>query len=299
MRLTFKHLILIVTLAALVGIIVGLRGWSARPAADHPYLDNHRFWVLAHRGGRSLGPENTLYTFRRAADIGVDVIELDTRLTRDRHIVVLHDSTVNRTTDGSGRVQDLTLEQLKQLDAAYRWSPDGDARFPLRGKGIAVPTLQEVFAALPYHRINIEMKSGNGYPVKDLCRLIKAADREKRVMVASFKDDLLKDFRVACPGVATSAGGGETRAFFGLNTIGLSRIYRPDAQAFQVPERYGKVNVINRSFIAAAHERNMKVHVWTVNDTASMQRLIQLQVDGIVTDYPDRLLGLLQRGQPD
>jgi glycerophosphoryl diester phosphodiesterase len=296
MRFTQKALIPIAIFGGLLLAIVGMRSWSARPAAEHVYTTGHqRLWVLAHRGGRSLGPENTLYTFRKAADIGVDVIELDVRVSLDGQLVVIHDPTVDRTTNGSGRLQDMTLDQIKQLDAGHRWSPQDGSGFPLRGQGITVPTLNEVFESFPYQRINIEMKSGNGFPVETLCSLIRTAHRLDSVMVASFKDDLLDRFRSVCPEVATAAGSTDTQYFIGLSIVGLSRMYRPEALAFQVPRVYGDFTVVNRAFVSAAHERNMKVHVWTINDPQTMQDLIRMQVDGIVTDYPDRLLDLLQR----
>lgn len=290
-----KYLIVFVVCAGLLGIAVGLRSRTARPAAEHPYLDDARFWVLAHRGGRSLGPENTIHTFRKAIHLGVDVIELDVRASMDEYLVVFHDQTVNRTTEGQGRVQDMTLVQLKELDAAYRWTPDGGQRFPLRGEGISIPTLSEVFAKLPHMRVNIEIKARDKFPVGKLCRLIRNTGRIDRVMVASFNAELLKQFRNICPDVATAATANETRQFVGLTFAGLSRLYRPAAQAFQVPEQFGKYQVVNRAFVSAAHERNMKVYVWTVNDLSGMQRLIDLQVDGIVTDHPEKLLRLLQR----
>lgn len=296
MRFMKKPLILIAIFAGLLAAIIGMRSWSVGPAPDHPYTTGkQRLWVLAHRGGKSLGPENTLYTFRKAVDIGVDVIELDVRVSGDGRLVVIHDPTVDRTTDGSGRVQDLTLNQIKQLDAGHRWSPEDGSGFPLRGQGIRVPTLNEVFESLAYQRINIEMKSGGGFPVQTLCALIRKARRLDTVMVASFEDDLLDRFRSACPEVATAAGANDTRNFIGLSLVGLSRMYRPGALAFQVPREYGDFSLVNRAFVSAAHERNMKVHVWTINDPLAMQDLIRMNVDGIVTDYPDRLLHLLQR----
>ena len=290
-----KYIIVIVIVAGLLSLAIGLRSRSLPPAADHPYLVDDRFWVMGHRGGRNLGPENTLYTFRKAVELGIDVIELDLRATMDGHLVVFHDRTVDRTTQGNGRVQNMTLAQIKNLDAAYNWTNDGGQTFPLRGQGLAVPTLTEVFMALPYERINIELKHQNGFPVRKLCDLIRVFHRSDQVMVASFNADLLNSFRKICPEVATAATSEETRKFVGLALAGLSHMYRPEAQVFQVPETYGKYQLVNRTFVSAAHERNMKVHVWTVNDETSMQRLIDLQVDGIVTDDPEKLLHLLQR----
>src|SRR5829696_5003203 len=139
---------------------------------EHQYFrqDEGRPLAIAHRGGAGLWPENTLYAFERAAALGVDVIETDVRATADGELVVIHDEGVERTTDGMDRVGSLTLAELKRLDAAYRFSPDGGRSFPLRGSGVSVPTLREVFAALPHMRFNIEPKQGVPAVAAPLCR---------------------------------------------------------------------------------------------------------------------------------
>jgi glycerophosphoryl diester phosphodiesterase len=262
----------------------------AEPAADHSYFNPDRFLVIAHRGGRSLGPESTLYTFSRAVDLGVDVIEIDLHRTQDGHLVIIHDSTVNRTTDGKGPVKELTLQELQALDAAYHWSPDRGRTYPMRGKGLTVPTLAEAFNALPTTRMNIEIKESNPEVIAPLCDLIQNSKKTDHVMIASFDVSQLKRFRSQCPEVATSAGAREAFVFYGLQWAHLENIYSPSAQALQVPERYGDFEVIT-----PRHARNLRVHVWTVNDPKHMQRLVDLGVDGIMTDYPEKLIELLGR----
>jgi len=134
--------------------------YLAEPIADHKYFNPDGFMVIAHRGGRSLGPESTLFTFQRAADLGVDVLEIDILSTKNGKLVVIHDDTVNRTTDGKGTVANFTLAELKKLDAGFRWSPDSGRTYPMRGKGLTVPSLAEVFTAFPKIHINIEIKDG-------------------------------------------------------------------------------------------------------------------------------------------
>ena len=267
----------------------------AKPVSNHPYFNPDDFLVIAHRGGRSLGPESTLYTFQRALDIGVDVLEVDIRTTKDGQPILLHDRTVDRTTNGTGPVDNFTLAKLKTLDAGYRWTPDHGQTFPLRGKGLTIPTLAEVFQAFPNARINIEIKESRIAENANLCRLIRTYQKTHRVMVASFDVSQLKKFRKQCPEVATSAGAREAFLFYGLQWAHLENLYSPSAQALQVPEYYGSRQVVTPRFLEAAHARNMCVHVWTVNDTNSMQQLINLGVDGIMTDYPEKLLGLLDR----
>jgi glycerophosphoryl diester phosphodiesterase len=275
-------------------LLYQVKCFLASPAPNHSYLPADRFFVIAHRGGRSLGPENTLYTFRRAVDAGADVLELDVQITRDGNLVALHDNSVDRTTNATGRVKDYSLADLKGLDAAYRWSPDNDRNYPLRNRRVKIPTLAEVFETCPDTRVNIEIKNTEPDVLPSMCRLIQEYNMSKKVMVASFDAAILKKFRAICPEVATSAGSSEVILFYSLQKMHMESAYSPDAQALQVPEYYGTLRLVNRRFVEAAHARNMKVHVWTINDVDSMKRLLQLGVDGIMTDYPDRLMGLLK-----
>jgi glycerophosphoryl diester phosphodiesterase len=267
----------------------------AKPVSDHPYFSPDNFWVIAHRGGRSLGPESTLYTFQCALELGVDVLEVDIRTTKDGQLILLHDRTVDRTTNGTGPVNNYTLAKLKTLDAGYRWSPDRGQTFPMRGKGLTVPTLAEVFKTFPNARINIELKESRTVEIASLCRLIQDYQKTHQVMVASFDVSQLNKFREQCPQVATSAGAREAFLFYGVQWAHLEHLYSPPAQALQVPQYYGNRQVVTPRFLEAAHDRNMRVHVWTVNDRQSMQQLINLGVDGIMTDDPERLLRLLGR----
>jgi glycerophosphoryl diester phosphodiesterase len=287
-----------VALLAACGLYLAVSRSSGEAAAVHPYFKQDtpgRPLVIAHRGGAGLWPENTLYGFERAAGLGVDVIETDVRATADGELVLFHDETLNRTTDGAGRVRQLTLAELKRLDAGYRWSPDGGQSFPLRGRGLTVPTLGEVFDALPTLRFNIEPKHSEPSIAAPLCRLIREHGMESRVMVAAFRDTAVEQFRRECPEVATSASAAEVAGFLALQRSGLAGSYGPRMQALQVPERAGSLHVLSAGFVAAAHARNLRVHAWTVNAEDDMRRLLALGVDGIMTDYPDRLLKLLGR----
>jgi glycerophosphoryl diester phosphodiesterase len=269
--------------------------YFARPASDHPFFSSSRTLVIAHRGGRGLWPEGTLYAFKQALTLGVDVLEMDLRTTRDGFLVVMHDPSVDRTTDGSGPVRDYTLAELKKLDAAFNWSIDGGRIYPLRGKGIRIPTLREVFSELPDARLNIELKEKDPAIISALCDNIKKYHMTDQVLVASFKSDILKAFRRVCPQVATSAGAAEAQIFYGLHRIGMQALFTPAAQALQLPQHFKGTHVVTQSLVAAAHERNLKVHVWTVNDPRQMHRLLRSGVDGIITDFPDRMLRLLKR----
>jgi glycerophosphoryl diester phosphodiesterase len=268
---------------------------------EHKYFRNDagRPLAIAHRGGGGLWPENTLYAFEHAAASGVDVIETDVHATADGELVIFHDDNLERTTNGAGRVSSLTLAELKRLDAGYRFSTDGGRSFPLRGSGVNIPTLREVFEALPRMRFNIEPKQSVPSITAPLCRLIREYGMTDKVMVASFSGAVLVEFRRECPEVATSAATGEVANFLALQRAGLASSYSPAMQALQVPERAGGFSVLTRDFVEAAHGRGLRVHVWTVNDEADMRRLFELGVDGIMTDYPDRLLKVLGRPAPN
>jgi len=279
----------------LIGIIMAL---MAQPVVAHQFFDGDGGGVLvmAHRGGRALWPENTLYAFEHSLALGVDVLELDVHSTKDGAIVVMHDKTVDRTTNGTGEIQTYTLEGIRALDAGYHWSDDDDVSFPYRGLGIVVPTLEEVFEAYSTGvRMNIEIKQSEPSIVVPVCELIRGYGMADRVLIASFDSGTIETFRTTCPGVATTAGEGEVKLLYGLSIPFLAGLYQPEAEAVQVPEYWGDIHVLTSRMVNAAHNRGMDVHVWTVNDVDDMQRMLDLGVDGIITDHPDKLLSLLDR----
>lgn len=253
------------------------------------------FLVFAHRGGGGLYPENTLGAFEHSAEMGVDVLELDVHSTADGTLVVMHDAKVDRTTNGRGRVNEMTFDALRKLDAGYVFSTDGGRSFPFRGKGVVVPTLAEIFDAFPAMTFNIEPKQQTPSIIKPLCSLLRERKMIDRVIVGSFRQAVLDEFRQECPEAATSASPSEVTEFLALEKTGISESYSPPMQALQIPENLGGLPVVTKDFVESAHKRNLKVHVWTINETADMQRLIEIGVDGIMTDYPDRLLALLNR----
>jgi glycerophosphoryl diester phosphodiesterase len=234
-------------------VIYGILYALARPIPDHLYFKPEKFLAIAHRGGRSLGPENTLYTFKRAVELGTDVLEMDLQTTSDGALVILHDRKVDRTTNGKGAVDSFTLSDLKKLDAGFRWSPDNSRSYPLRNKGVTIPTLTEVFKAFPDTRINIEIKSSQVNTIQNFCRTIRDHGMSEKVMVACFDSGKLGEFRSLCPEVATSAGASEAAMFYWLQWAHLEPAYSPSAQALQIPEAYGKNRIATRRFLNAAH----------------------------------------------
>lgn len=266
-------------------------------AIDRPIFtqQNKRVLVFAHRGGGGLLPENTLPAFIYSSSLGADVLELDIHRTSDGELVVIHDRTVDRTTDGRGKVSEMTLAELKELDAAAQFTADGGKTFPFRGRGFTIPTLREIFDAFPDSIFNVEPKRQGSEMAEPLCALIREKNMTNKVIVGSFTQSIIDDTREACPEIATSATPTEAISFFLRELGGIERSYSPPMQALQIPKTFVGMDVVTKDFVDAAHERNLKVHVWTINSKDEMQRLIDLGVDGIMTDYPNELLKLLDR----
>lgn len=257
------------------------------------FLDFSRPLVIAHRGGAGLRPENTVEAFENAINIGVDMIELDVRRTADNKIVVIHDKTLDRTTNGSGVVCEMTASQVAELDAGYNWTNDGGETFPYRAKGLSVPNLTDVLATYPEFRFNIEIKDSDAAIAPLVCDLIREHEMEDRVLLASQHTSVIRQCRRILPEVLTSAGEREVVFFYFTRLICLSAVRHDGYHALQVPMwRYG-IRVVTRSFVDAAHKCGLHVHVWTVNPRDKMRYLIEAGVDGIVTDYPKELSQLL------
>lgn len=267
-----------------------------RPRPGHPYLAGAPL-LIAHRGGAALAPENTLLAYRQAIHWwGADILEIDVQPTADGEVVVIHDGTVDRTTDGSGAVVEFPLERLRALDAGHRFSPDGGRTHPYRGRGIRIPTLAEVLDTFPQRRINVEIKDGRA--ARRAREVIRAAGAEGRVLLAAGRR---ADRRAAGPYPgATSAAEEELRRFYILHRLRLARFHRPAVDAFQMPLRHRGRELPDARFVADAHRLNLAVHVWTVDEVEEMERLLARGVDGIVTDRPDRLAAVLTRrtGRP-
>lgn len=280
-------------LLAAAWLLAALRSPVPLPANAY-FSGQPDFLVIAHRGGRGLGPESTLPLFRQMVDLRVDVLEFDVRQSADGALILLHDELVDRTTDGGGRADQLTLAQLKALDAGYRWTPDGQT-FPCRGQGYTIPTLEEVFRALPQQHYVIEIKADEAPVARSLGAAIRANGMTQRVMVASFHGEALEAFRAACPEVATSAAPGEAAGYVLLQKLGLGGWCSPAFAALQLPERAGPVALASGAFVQGARAQGLPIHFWTIDEEEEMARLLDLGAGGIMTNRPDRLLALLRR----
>ncbi|MGD8584439.1 MAG: glycerophosphodiester phosphodiesterase [Chloroflexota bacterium] len=288
-----RALLLIVILFV---VVIGLLAILADPAQPKgPFADGPpRPWVIAHQGGDGLWPGDTMFAFEHADELGVDVLEMDVHSTADGALVLMHDDTVDRTTDGSGLISDMTLAQIKELDAGYNWTDD-DQTYPFRGQGITVPTLDEVFDAFPEQLFNIEIKQAEPSITEPFCAKIREYELVNQVFVASFDQEALDEFRQVCPEVATSTGETDGIKLLVPSFVWLETIHSPRAQVVQTPEEYFGMSVLRQRTVDAAHNRGMEMHAWTINETEDMARLLALGLDGIITDRPDRMLELLAR----
>ena len=268
----------------------GTGGWVCAPPSLSrvdviPYLDAEYPVRFAHRGSRELWPENTWHGFDVCvADLGYRYIETDVQVTKDGVVVVFHDDTLERTTNGVGAISDWLWEDVSHLDAAYHFSPDGDAH-PLRGKDVRISRLDETFDRYPDVRFNIDLKArGCEWPVAEV---IAKAKRQDTVMVGSFSDRRLSRFRRITKGaVATSAGPQAAMAMYAASRVGRT-VNRPP-RAYQLPFRMRGASV-DTKLVDAVHAADAQLHLWTVNDPEDMARFLALGVDGIVTDRPDLL----------
>lgn len=248
---------------------------------------------IAHRGGSKRWPENTLHAFESAYALGYRWIETDIHLTRDEQIVIFHDARLERTTNGRGPVGERTLDELRELDAGYNFTIDGKT-FPFRGCGLRIPTLAEALDSHDDLRLNLEMKGEDFRLPKCLWDFIEAHGVHERVLAAAAHDPMTDAFRRwAGDRVVTSAGiRGIFRFWLGVQT-GTHRWTSPVFDALQVPMKHGLLRVVDERFVRAAHELELKVHVWTIDDPFEMRWLESLGVDGIMTDRPEVLLDTL------
>ena len=230
--------------------------------------------VIAHRGASGMFPENTLLAFRRALDAGAHALELDVNMSSDDVPLVIHDSTLDRTTSGRGAVRARTSGEVQRLDA---------------GQGEPVPTLADVLESFVDVPLIVELKDPAAAPA--VSTMLKRTGAVKRVLVGSFRHAAVTPCRRA--GVTTAASRRDTAVFWAMSRTTVRRARRQKYQAFTVPEWWRSLRVVDRRFIDRARNADLPVHVWTVDEPAAATRLWQSGVSGIMTNVPERLLPLL------
>lgn len=250
----------------------------------NPLLDLEARPVIGHRGAAGLAPENTLAAFRLAAELGVNAIELDIQLTADGAPVVLHDDTLDRTTDRRGPVAALTLAELRGADAGARFTPDAGRTFPFRGQELRVPTLGEVLWAAPAMALLVELKHPSSQDA--VRRVLEQEGAVERCVLAAADPVALERFRQ--PPFACAASGPEIAALYRAALL-RRRLPRVGYRCLSVPERWRGLPVPTRGFIAAARRLGCPVHVWTVDNADAAARYWGRGACGILTNRPDRI----------
>jgi len=242
--------------------------------------------VIGHRGAAAYAPENTLPSFEHAVEVGADAVEFDLHCTADGQLVVIHDPTLERTTDGAGPVEDRTLEELRRVDAGFGFTPDGGTTHPFRGRGIRVPTLEEVLETIGDLPVVAEIKSRKAGAAMGAW-LQRSADRERIIVGGFAREEVEPARRHARWGCAYTD---ELRNYVLAGKIGLGGLFAPTGvNAAMVPEKRGPLRVVTRRFVRRAHRDGIGVFVWTVNRPEDMRRLFDWGVDGLVSDAPGRV----------
>ena len=249
---------------------------------------------FSHRGGAKRWPENTILAFRSSAELGYRHIETDVHETSDGHFVLFHDPTLERTTNGRGKLADHTLAELRELDAGYHFIEGGSYAF--RDAGLCIPTLEEALAADTTIHYNLEIKPNDPTLAARLWEFIEHHGIHDRVLVASEHDDVTDAFREHSRGrVVTSSGRKGALRFWARARAGLSKHAMVPFDALQVPTAFHGMKVITPRFVEAAHHHGVQIHVWTIDDPEEMEELVAAGVDGIMTDLPDVLLEVLAK----
>ena len=261
----------------------------------HPFFEARFPLAIGHRGCAGEAPENTLASFERGLAHGADVLETDVHLTRDGVPVLIHDDGVERTTEGRGRVGQLDWSALQALDAGYRYQAR-DGSHPFRGQGLRIPSLADALAALPGSRFNLELKEGLPGIVEQTLDAIAAAGRDALTLVTAAEDPLMASLRKAVKqrgaGVALGASAGEVGRFASAAARGETP--PPGPMALQIPPAFAGRALVTPELVDAAHRSGVQVHVWTINEPDEIAALLALGVDGVVSDFPARVVAARQ-----
>ncbi|MFP6660594.1 MAG: glycerophosphodiester phosphodiesterase [Myxococcota bacterium] len=263
----------------------------------HPFFgtDPHEPMILGHRGAAGDVPENTLLAFETGLAKGAHVLESDIHLSADGIPMLLHDAEVDRTTDGHGPISELSFEAIQRLDAGYHFEHEEGGGTSFRGKGLEIPSLEAAFARFPDARFNLELKSGGPALACAVVDLVQRFDRTDRTLLTAAEDPQMAALRETASdsGVALGACASEVGAFVQAARDGLAPA--DCVMALQVPAGFGGSALVTKIFVEHAHRYGIAVHVWTINDVPQMETLLDLDVDGLVTDYPARMRALLDQ----
>jgi len=263
----------------------------------HPYFALPTPIVIGHRGCAGEAPENTLLAFERGLAAGAAILETDVHATRDGVPVLMHDAEVDRISDGAGPVREFTLEELRRLDAGHRFSPDGGTTHPFRGQGLRIPTFEEALKAFPGARFNLELKADQPGVAEATVDAVVRSGRESLTLLTAGDDDLMARLRsqIASRSVPVAQGASVADILDVVRSARDGSAPTTPAMALQIPAEFGGQPLVTRELVEHAHAHAIQVHVWTINAPDEMAELLDLGVDGIVTDFPGRLSELIER----
>lgn len=262
----------------------------------HPYFDVPTPIVIGHRGCAGDAPENTLAAFEAGLRAGASILESDVHLSRDGIPVLIHDDHVDRVTDGSGAVAELSLAELQALDAGYRFSPDGGTTHPFRGRGIRIPTFEEALASHPGVRFNIEIKADGPGSLESTVDVVVRQGREELTLLTVAEEPQMQRLRqhLGRRGLRLAQGACTADVVAVIRSSEAGGAPQTPAMALQIPAEFAGRPLVTRELIEHAHRHGIQIHVWTINETDEMNALLDLGVDGLVTDYPGRLAACLE-----
>jgi glycerophosphoryl diester phosphodiesterase len=259
-----------------------------RTSLDSDFFDATRPRIFAHRGSAGTHPENTMESFQAAVNLGARYLETDVHMTRDGEIVVAHDPDLARCGGGAGFVKDTVYADIAKVDAGYSFTLDGE-EFPFRGRGLRIPRLAEVLATFPKAFFNIELKPEDVSLTETVLKVLDATKARGRVLLASEHQNRLDEIRALAPGIPTSFGYLEIAAFMQA-LAAHDDGYRPRGDAMQIPPEYYSWKLATPETLVLAHQHDVEVHIWTLNDEPAMRQMLELGVDGIMSDFPDLAL---------
>jgi len=255
---------------------------------------------ISHRGGARIGPENTLPTFQRAVEVSrTDMLEFDVRRTSDGVIVVHHDPDVDRTTNGNGPIQALSFKELQELDAGFSFSPDGGNSYPHRGEGYKVPELAEVLHSFPDVLFHIDVKQNEPAIEEEVFKLIRDAGLSERTCIGSACDDVGRRVRHTAGMMPTFPGKDGLKRLYILFRLKLLRLYPLAHEVISIPQIDKGKEVLSESLVAHLRSRGKKVFTFIVDDPEQQERVLDMGVDGVMSDRPDILRETMEAMKTD
>ncbi len=272
---------------------------------QHAYFDVSKPLILGHRGSAGDTPENTLQAFAAGLAHGAHLLESDVHQTRDGVPVLIHDPSLERTTNGTGLVSDIDFADLAKLDAGYFFQPgaelDGrrDTRgdFPARGSGYRIPSVAEAFSEFPNARFNFEIKGAGAALAREVIRLVEKFDREDRTLLTAGENDVMATLRneLAKTKCRPALGACLSEIVVEVKAAVDGSAPPPGVMALQIPMQFGDRPLITKTLVEHAHAHDIEIHAWTINDPKAFESLLELGIDGIVTDHPGRMIDFLRQ----